>query len=337
MSKKFTTIFAATLCLSTVLFTSGHVYASENSTAQDQNWTAPKDDSRYWGNPTQNIGSDEDQKKLDAQTPAVPGLSVIPGKVFGFRPNSRNASTSSSGSGDLIDHRGSILPTINTHAIFWGSVFPSGYQTNVQSFLTNLNCSSCSSGLSGMIKQYTRGGNIISIGSSLPIFDNSNPPTSAPTTTAIANEVVKVINANHLTLDSNGMYLVYASNFPSRASYCAFHGAATVRINGTNKTFTFGYMPNPSSQLSGCGAHYLPGYQSSGLGESTDSAINVTTHELYETMTDPMTSGNAWYDATGYEIGDKCAWNWSTTIVQGSITFYVQQEYSNTAHACQGA
>ena len=335
MTKKFTSVFAALLCLSSIFFAESHVYASDNSNGQDQNWSAPKDESRFWGNTTVNIGNDDDQKKLDSQAPSIPGLTVTSGKVFGFRSTSRNASSKSAGSGDLIDHKGSILPSINTHAIFWGPSFPTGYQTNVQNFLTNLNCSACSSGLSGLIKQYTRGGNIINIGSSSPISDSSNPPSSAPRTAVIANEVLKAITANHLTLDPNGIYLVFTSNFPSSAGYCAFHGAATARISGVSTSFTFGYMPN-LTQVAGCGASGLPVYVPSGLGGNIDAAANVTTHELYETMTDPMTSGYAWYDSAGQEIGDKCAWNTWTTIVQAPYTFYVQQEYSNTAHACSG-
>jgi len=37
-----------------------------------------------------------------------------------------------------------------------------------------------------------------------------------------------------------------------------------------------------------------------------DGAISVMTHELEEATTDPDL--NAWYDSSGAENGDKCAW-----------------------------
>ena len=65
-------------------------------------------------------------------------------------------------------------------------------------------------------------------------------------------------------------------------------------------------------------------------------------HELEESVTDPL--GNAWYDAAGYENGDKCAWTFGTqqgstphgaynqTI--GSGVYELQQEWSNLLSGC---
>jgi hypothetical protein len=41
-----------------------------------------------------------------------------------------------------------------------------------------------------------------------------------------------------------------------------------------------------------------------------DSMINIISHELSESVTDPQ--GTAWYDSNGYEDADKCAWQFGT-------------------------
>jgi hypothetical protein len=311
--------------------------SSKNSNAN--NWTQPRNETQYWGNPTHNVGNDKDQSDLDAQAGNVPGLQVVSGKIFEMKSNANAATSTSSGSGQLIDHKGAVLPTAKIYSIFWGpsQTLNATYQANTANFLNGLVCSNCASGLSGMLGQYSRSASInISYGKSY--VDLSNPPASSPSTTAVANEVLKVVITNAKeTLDRNGIYLVFTSNFPTRASYCAWHGAATARINNVSTSFTMGYMPNLSTQLTGCGAHYLPNYTASGLGENFDSLFNVTTHELYETMSDPMTSGYGWYDAAGFENGDKCAWNWSTQISSSGKTFIVQQEYSNALKQCASA
>ena len=332
----------ASLLLSTPTVLS---YAEDNSKAaqsakvSSSNWSQPQREDQYWGNPTRTIGNDQDQAQMDSQVPSVPGLNVVPAKVFGIRTNAKPSVATSAGSGKLLDHGGAVLPTAKMYAIYWGptSVFNQTsitYSSTVNGFLGGLACTNCTSGLTGMIKQYSRTAQVnLSFANSWT--DTSNPPSSAPSTTAIANEVVKVVNTqNKLSIDPAGIYFVFTSNFPSRASYCAWHGAASVTLSGTKTSFTFAYMPNLATFLNGCGANFLPHYVASTQGLAFDSLFNVTTHELYETMSDPMTTGYAFYDAAGYEIGDKCAWNWDGPIVVNGRTYDVQQEFSNTANSC---
>ena len=70
--------------------------------------------------------------------------------------------------------------------------------------------------------------------------------------------------------------------------------------------------------------------------------LSVVSHEANETITDAL--GNAWYDAAGYENGDKCAWNFGTQLGGGTGTHYnqvinghhyeLQQEWSNYSSRC---
>jgi hypothetical protein len=77
-------------------------------------------------------------------------------------------------------------------------------------------------------------------------------------------------------------------------------------------------------------------------GSDGDATINVVSHEHNEAVTDPQGSG--WWDDSGYEIGDKCAWNFGTALgstsygpynqVIGSGRYYLQQEWSNDDATC---
>ena len=63
----------------------------------------------------------------------------------------------------------------------------------------------------------------------------------------------------------------------------------------------------------------------------------MTSHEANETITDAL--GNAWYDRTGYENGDKCAWNFGAPTGNYNQTinghhYYLQGEWSNLSSGC---
>jgi len=71
---------------------------------------------------------------------------------------------------------------------------------------------------------------------------------------------------------------------------------------------------------------------------NADAAINVTSHEQIEAVTDPVI--NAWLDGIGYEIGDECAWNFGPTLPSGGDVllnghpYGVQKEASNKSADC---
>ena len=77
-------------------------------------------------------------------------------------------------------------------------------------------------------------------------------------------------------------------------------------------------------------------------GDDADATINVVSHEHNEAITDPQL--NAWYDNSGAEIGDKCAWNFGVSLgrtafgnynqIIGTGKYYVQQEWSNAHRGC---
>jgi hypothetical protein len=58
---------------------------------------------------------------------------------------------------------------------------------------------------------------------------------------------------------------------------------------------------------------------------------NVSGHELSEALTDPRL--NAWYDASGAENSDKCAWAFGPTLLTFSnqSKWKIQGNWSNAA------
>jgi hypothetical protein len=223
---------------------------------------------------------------------------------------------------NLIDHGGKILPTSNTYAIWWGtaSAFPADAQSGIDSLFSGLEGTAFLS----VANQYMRGGTENS-SFHTNLFDSSSPPGHGPKTSAIVSEACKVIGANGLTPDSSAIYFVYTSNFPGHVSYCAYHGHGS--CNGVD--IQVAYMPNTSG-IAGCDPGNL--YNCNGYSQGTRSLGNVTSHEYMEAITDPDL--NAWYDSSGSEIGDKCAWQFSSCVNLKNGNWQLQKEWSNSASGC---
>lgn len=303
---------------------SGNSQSAQNQSKGQQKEQAPQ---IRFGNPARTIGSDADQAAYDQQDGGISGITVAGSRVFEVRVNN-GATRVTTSSVNLIKHTGNPMTTTTIYPIFWGISFVPGYQSAVTSFLTSM--VNPNNGLNKLTQQYftnVKVGNTSTIGRSFT--DATNPPSAAPTTASILNEAYKVVVTNNSgTMDPNGLYMVFTNNFPSAANYCAWHGAGSVNAH----PFTVAYQPYLGGVITSCGAQYLAGYGSVVTSPAVDSVANVASHEYYETITDPQL--NAWFDSRGYEIGDKCAWNYGSTSLGG---YKVQTEWTNITSSCAGA
>ncbi len=125
---------------------------------------------------------------------------------------------------------------------------------------------------------------------------------------------------------AKGENICYNSSQCSFTTFCAYHSFFNSRT-------LYAAMPYTGTNLSACGVAKSPN------GDiNADSTINVTSHEQMEAATDPLI--NAWYDSSGAEIGDKCAWRFGTVGANGANEtwnghpYIVQLEWSNVKHAC---
>jgi hypothetical protein len=227
-----------------------------------------------------------------------------------------------SGGGNMTDHGGRILPGSNIYYIWWGSVsvWPGDAYAGLTSLAGGFNGSAF---MSDIFPQYMRGTGV-STNFVKSLYDSSAPPAHGPSTSTIVNEACKAINANGLTADPTAVYVVLTSNFPKGANYCAWHSWGS--CNG--QTIQVAYMPNTTG-VAGCNDPML---SCNKYSQGTQSIANVLSHEFSEAITDA--TGSAWYDNSGSEIGDKCAWQFSACVKLTTGSWQLQNEWSNAANGC---
>jgi hypothetical protein len=123
---------------------------------------------------------------------------------------------------------------------------------------------------------------------------------------------------------SNGFYPVYVDTPRGGAQYCAWHSFGTVNSQPTQFAFFFN-LDNDA----GCDPQDSSGLYSEGVA----ALANVSAHELSEARTDPDTQGG-WFDSSGAENADKCAWTFSVPLVtlSGNTKWKLQGEWSNNAY-----
>jgi len=148
--------------------------------------------------------------------------------------------------------------------------------------------------------------------------DRSAAARSGNRTSTILAEVCRVVTSPR----SDGYYPVYTDSPRRNAGYCAWHSAGS--CGGTTVQFAFFFKLDGDA---GCDPQDTSGLHSQGLA----AIANVSGHELSEALTDPHL--NAWFDASGEENADKCAWSFGTPLLRfanGSM-WKVQGNWSNAA------
>ena len=130
--------------------------------------------------------------------------------------------------------------------------------------------------------------------------------------------VSAAITGGHLPSDPNGIYFVLTWQDVQETSgfitqYCGWHTRDTV--GGVDIKYAF--VGNANTQ--GLGACAAQAGSSPNGDPAADAMAAVIAHELEETTSDPDL--NAWYDNTGNENADKCAWTFGATYlaINGSL------------------
>jgi len=227
---------------------------------------------------------------------------------------------------NLSWHGGPIMQTVEVTAIFWG---PSWSET--------------SSKVIGMDKFYKGIGNsayattsdeykVGGVGPSDTInyqkhlIDNSKA-SGGNTTGPILTEVCKMIS-NPV---SNGYYPVYVDLFRGNAGFCAWHSYSS--CGGVPVQFAFFF--NLDGDI-GCD----PQDTQTGNEQGLAAVANVSGHEISEARSDPAL--NAWYDSSGDENSDKCAWSFGSDYVtfpsndaahpENTTKWKIQGNWSNSAY-----
>lgn len=136
--------------------------------------------------------------------------------------------------------------------------------------------------------------------------------------------------------DPKAVYFVLTSSDVTVTSgfctrYCGWHTYGT--ISGTNVKYSF--VGNAARCLNSC----APQSTSPNGNPGVDGMLSVIAHELVETISDPNL--NAWYDSSGAENADKCAWTFGGSQYQvangswanmklGTRDFLIQRNLAHT-------
>jgi hypothetical protein len=89
----------------------------------------------------------------------------------------------------------------------------------------------------------------------------------------------------------------------ANAAYCAYHSSIST---GPTPSDEIVYANMPLIVLEGQGCISTNGEPTPNNSHAIDSELTFISHEVNEAITDPY--GSSWFDDTGFEVGDKCAY-----------------------------
>jgi len=249
------------------------------------------------------------------------------------------------GSGNLVNHGGHQISNAGFVAIYWNSSVSGSTATSSSAYTT------LKDELTAFLYNYSDGSNYAEddLGADYSVIQqygirdaisgqrlaDQNPVSGVgylidtkPTQSSITDSAIQSYIAGLLT---NGAVptsdsLIYGVYFPSGmkirlqggascTSFCGYHGNFSYTDPvGNSHDIKYAVFPYPNCR--GCS---LSGFK------VADMLTIVTSHEIREAVTDPDL--DAWYDNSGYEADDKCAWHNLYKTTNGG--FWVQPEFSN--------
>jgi hypothetical protein len=264
------------------------------------------------------------------QNPSMQGVSAGEPRIFWDRDESRLrivlAPKLAQGSVLLTLHGGNVLTTSKTASIFWGSnwnnaSFAGDIITGLDQFYAGWSGSNYNA---INTEYYGNNGQVTNNSSFLGhSIDATTPPSKALSVSQAVAEACKVSGNNP---DPNALYAIYTQNFPrGNIGYCAWHSYGTC---SGGQPVQVAYFPN----ISGKGGCDPADNFGTGHSQGLAALANVSGHELAETITDPRNGG--WWDASGAENADKCAWvfNGAVTLKNGT-KWKIQMNWSNAAYS----
>lgn len=293
-----------------------------------------------------------------------------PGAPGGGSAKKGTGTTSGSGSGTttptvspLSYHGGAVFSSPYTiHDIYWvppGYGVAGGYQSTIDGFARNLAAASgATTNVFDAATQYTdSAGNHVSdsatyggsatVSSAFPASGCKDAGVkSGPCLTdmQVASEIQTVAAGQGWTVAYPNIYVMMmpkgvgncaTTSTGGLEGYCSFGRSACSWHHQWGGLY-FIVMPDPAT-AGGCETGQSP----SGVPEG-DSAVDLISHELSETLTNP--ADGSWYDATGEEMADKCLNDFGTPLggttghlynqVINGTPYYLQGEWSNASSAC---
>ena len=129
----------------------------------------------------------------------------------------------------------------------------------------------------------------------------------------------------------------YSPDNGSTFFFCAYHGA----FSATNRqrAQTYLYTVEPYQDVSGCrnNVYYEPAAERAiPAVDPADPGYSTLSHELFETISDPLL--RSWYNelSGGQELADVCA-DFDNFVTVNAHQYVLQSEYSDLHHICVSA
>ena len=221
---------------------------------------------------------------------------------------------------ELVYRNGPLMTSVEVFTLFWGSSWRQQPAADILAQMNQFFDFVLTSGLMDQLSEYNVAGQSIGHGKRTGSITLTKPePSASVTDQAIQQLLHQEISGNSEfpQPSPNTLYFVFLPSgttvvqggSSSCQQFCGYHDAIDSRI-------FYAVMPFPD--CTGC------------LGSlaQLDALTSTSSHELCESITDPI-PGQGWYDDANGEIGDICAWKTKTL---GNYT--VQLEWSNRADKC---
>lgn len=188
------------------------------------------------------------------------------------------------------------------------------------------------------------------------VYGDSSGYTTCLDDDQIISRTNAVLTAHGLTRDLGHLYVMFlpkhvescflpgnpvnqqcSINPTASAAYCAYHSAFDPSGASVYATMPFPVYHSPTHYS--CTTENLGGtstIQAPNGDKDADVEVSPLSHEMAEAITDP--DGNAWYDSSGFENGDDCAYIYGTLSgTDGGLWnqainghhYLTQEEFSN--------
>ncbi len=262
-------------------------------------------------------------------------------------------------SGNLLYHGGPVMHQSKSYAIYWvpaGWPIVAGYRSTINAYFTSASRDSGGTqNVYSTLTQYYDGSGPIayaqtfggSTTASDPFPRNGCPPydglTVCLTDAQVLAEIRRVMTAKSWTGGPTHALFLFlpkgvgtcedvSGSSCAFSAFCAYHS-----WSGTGATeVLYANMPYADTEPQACGTGQRPN------NSDADDTLNVTSHEHREMINDP--NGNGWYDGSGNEGSDKCAWRFGTPLGRtttgsynqaiSSHVYWLQEEWSNARSGC---
>lgn len=205
------------------------------------------------------------------------------------------------GGNGITNHGGPIISgTVNVYYIWYGNWSGNSATTILTDFANSIGGSpyfhinTSYTGVSGAVAY---------AGSTTDSYSQGTSLSDAQIQTVVSS----AITSGRLPKDTNAVYFVLTSSDVTASSgfctqYCGWHTHGTI----SSSDIKYSFVGNPDRCPSACEAQSVGPNGNAGA----DGMASIIAHELEEAASDPDL--NAWYDSSGAENADKCAWTFGS-------------------------